>query len=124
MMRKKRSKYLGLPPMRAIQTAPPRTLTVPGVTERYGWSRSMTYLLLGEGRLRGRKMGTRLLIDVDSCDEVVAALPPAVIKPQRPIAADQHVAEVKAAVAELRAEIDKLDVAMAEAGNNTAPEAA
>ena len=58
-----------------------RTLTVIGVTQHYGWSRSKTYELLGEGRLRGVKLGARLLIFTDSCDEVVAALPPAVIKP-------------------------------------------
>jgi hypothetical protein len=60
-----------------------RTLTVTGVTQHYGWSRSKTYELLGEGRLRGVKLGARLLIFTDSCDEVVAALPPAVIKPPR-----------------------------------------
>ena len=50
----------------------PRTLTVAGVKQRYGRSRSKTYELLGEGRLRGVKMGTRLLIFTDSCEEVVA----------------------------------------------------
>ena len=58
----------------------PRTLTVAGVKQRYGWSRSKTYELLGEGRLRGVKMGTRLLIFTDSCEEVVASLPAAVIR--------------------------------------------
>jgi hypothetical protein len=58
----------------------PRTLTVAGVKQRYGWGRSKTYELLGEGRLRGVKMGARLLIFTDSCEEVVASLPRAQIK--------------------------------------------
>src|SRR5260221_2110342 len=63
----------------------PRTLTVPGVTRLYGWSRSRTYELLGEKHLRGVKLGTRLLILADSCEEVVASLPAAVIRPPRKV---------------------------------------
>jgi hypothetical protein len=64
-----------------------RTLTIAGVKARYGWSRSKTYQLLGEGKLRACKLGTRLLIFADSCDELIAALPTAKIKPWRMIAA-------------------------------------
>jgi hypothetical protein len=64
--------------------ATPRTLTVLGVKQRYGWGRTKTYELIGEGKLEAIKMGTRLLILVDSCEALVASLPPAVIAPRRP----------------------------------------
>jgi excisionase family DNA binding protein len=64
-------------------TTGPRMMTVRAVTQRYGWGRSKTYQLLGEGKLKAVKMGRRLLILVDSCDAVVAALPQATFKPTR-----------------------------------------
>lgn len=65
----------------------PRAITVHDVTKIYGWSRSVTYQLLGEGKLRGVKVGKRLLILVDLCERLLAILPQAKIKPvQRPAA--------------------------------------
>ena len=61
----------------------PRTITIKGVKQRYGWGRSKTYQLLGEGKLKGAKMGTRLLIFVISCQELVASLPAAKFVQQR-----------------------------------------
>jgi hypothetical protein len=69
----------------------PRTLTVAGVTQRYGWSRTSTYELLGEGKLKGVKMGARLLILVDSCEALLGALPPAQIAPQKKAKRNQGV---------------------------------
>jgi hypothetical protein len=72
---------------RGLPAADLRTLTISGVKARYGWSRSKTYQLLGEGKLRACKLGTRLLIFADSCDELIAALPAANIKPPRSLPA-------------------------------------
>lgn len=59
----------------------PRMLTVRGVSQRYGWGRTKTYELLGQGKLRGAKVGTRLLIFVDSCEALLASLPAAKFGP-------------------------------------------
>jgi hypothetical protein len=57
------------------------TLTIRDVQARYGWGRSKTYELLGTGKLRGAKLGRKLLIFADSCDALLAGLPSPVIKP-------------------------------------------
>lgn len=55
----------------------PRMLTVRGVSQRYGWGRTKTYEFLGQGKLKAAKVGSRLLIFVDSCEALVADLPTA-----------------------------------------------
>jgi predicted DNA-binding transcriptional regulator AlpA len=63
----------------------PRTITIRDVRRRYGWGRTKTYELIGEGKLKAVKMGARLLVFVDSSEALVASLPPAKIAaPQRP----------------------------------------
>jgi predicted DNA-binding transcriptional regulator AlpA len=62
----------------------PRTITIAGVKERYGWGRSTIYRLLGEEKLRAVKLGPRLLIFVDSCEALLAGLPAAKIRPSKP----------------------------------------
>lgn len=65
----------------------PRALTIRGVTERYGWGRSKTYEMLGDGRLEGIKVDDLTLILVDSCEQVVRLAPrfrPATKREQEP----------------------------------------
>jgi hypothetical protein len=45
-------------------------------------SRATVYRLLGEGKLRGVKAASKLLVTVNSIEEYVASLPPAIINPQ------------------------------------------
>ena len=72
----------------------PRALTVHDVKRMYGWSRSKTYELLGSGRLAGVKMGSKLLILTDSCEQLLAALPKATIKAHIPKASVPATREV------------------------------
>ena len=46
---------------------------------------------IGEGKLKGVKMGARLLILVDSCEALLGALPPAQIAPQKKAKRNQGV---------------------------------
>src|SRR4051812_4514759 len=58
-------------------SASPVTMTIPATTDAYGLSRSATYRLLGEGKLRAVKHGSRTLILTESLREYFASLPPA-----------------------------------------------
>lgn len=58
----------------------PRTLTFAGVKEMYGWGRTKTYELLGQGRLEAVKIDDMTLILVDSCERLLASAPKAVIR--------------------------------------------
>jgi hypothetical protein len=60
----------------------PRTLTIQGVTQMYGWGRTTTYELLGAGKLEAVKVSGRLLIFVESCERLLASAPRAEIRPR------------------------------------------
>jgi len=58
----------------------PAYLTIRAATERYGWSASAIYRMLGDGIIRAKKDGRMLLIEASSCDAYLAALPDAHIR--------------------------------------------
>jgi hypothetical protein len=63
----------------------PRFISVSDVKHRYGWGRTTTYYLLSENKITAFRMGTRkLLISVESCENYINSLKPAVIKMNRP----------------------------------------
>ncbi len=54
--------------------------------------RRATYGALGRGDLHAVKCGSRTLIDIEAGLTWLRSLPPAVIRPSRPRAAEQHAA--------------------------------
>jgi excisionase family DNA binding protein len=47
-------------------------------------SRSQQYKLIGEGKIVARKLGARTLIDLESVDAYLTALPDAKVAPSKP----------------------------------------
>ena len=68
----------------ATRGAPPVTMTISGIMERHGWTRSTVYRKLKNGDIRAVKDGRRTKIDVASADQHVAALPDATFRSPRP----------------------------------------
>jgi hypothetical protein len=50
---------------------------------RHNCSRSHLYRILGEGKIKAKKNGPRILVDVASADAHFASLPDAKIKPDK-----------------------------------------
>jgi hypothetical protein len=57
----------------------PRTLTIAGVTQMYGWGRTKTYDLIRSGRLKAIKIDSMTLVTRESCEQLIAEAPPASI---------------------------------------------
>lgn len=51
--------------------------------ERYGWSNSTFYRLLGDGAIKAKKDGRHVMVDIASCEAYVASLPDAKIRPDK-----------------------------------------
>lgn len=58
-----------------IRVSSERALTIDEFSRRYGPSRAMTYRLLKEQKLRGKKSGRSTLITVDAAECWLASLP-------------------------------------------------
>jgi hypothetical protein len=61
----------------------PRYARIADFCRIYGYSRSGAYRAIGLGQFRAIKVGSATLIDCDSADAFLAALPPAVIRAPR-----------------------------------------
>lgn len=53
----------------------PISISVNEALMRYGIGRTKLYELLGDGSLKGRKLGAKTLIDVETADDFFASLP-------------------------------------------------
>jgi excisionase family DNA binding protein len=58
--------------------------TMDGVKERFGFSRSFTYNLISEGKIRAVKVGGRTLVDVAATKAWLDSLPAAATNCPRP----------------------------------------
>jgi hypothetical protein len=68
---------------RRVHMVVPAYLPPRAARERYGWSDSAFYRLLGDGVIKAKKDGRNLMVDIGSCDAYVASLPDAKIRPDK-----------------------------------------
>ncbi|GAN76272.1 hypothetical protein [Acidisphaera rubrifaciens] len=70
----------------------PRFARLLDVVRTYPLSRTQAYELAGAGRLRLVKLAGRTLVDLDSLDSLLAALPPAKLRAPRAAARQDSIA--------------------------------
>jgi hypothetical protein len=68
---------------RRVHMVVPAYLPPKAARERYGWSDSTFYRLLGDGMIKAKKDGRNLMVEIASCDAYVASLPDAKIRPDK-----------------------------------------
>lgn len=66
-----------------LAQVPPLYLCLADAVKYSGISKSGLYLLLGQGRLRAKKHGTRLLVELEALRQFLVSLPDANFRPPR-----------------------------------------